>query len=303
MGCRLAGLSQFHSRVLALAVASSRPSGLNATPQTVPGRGRSGCAGTRRWPGPTAAPCWSPLPVASSRPSGLNATPVTTAVVAGQGAQALAGGRVPQPRRLVAAGGGEQPPVRAERHAPDRGRSWPVRVRRHSPVAGSHSRAVLSSLAVASSRPSGLNATPRPAVVAGQGAQALAGGRVPQPRRLVVAGGGEQPPVRAERHAADPAVVAGQGAQALAGGRVPQPRRLVVAGGGEQPPVRAERHVPTDRRHAVVAGQGAQALAGGRVPQPRRPCRSLAVASSRPSGLNATPTDRAVVAGQGAGQV
>src|SRR5690242_3649084 len=44
---------------------------------------------------------------------------------------------------------------------------------------------------------------------------------VPQPRRAVAAGGGQQPPVRAERHAPDVAVVAGEGAQGLAGGRVP----------------------------------------------------------------------------------
>ena len=192
------------------------------------GRGRSGCAGARRWPGPTAAPCRRCWRWRAARPSGLNATPRT---------------------------------------AP----AWPVRVRRCSPVAGSHSRAVSSLLAVASRRPSGLNATPSTVlVVAGQGAQLLAGGRVPQPRRLVAAGGGEQAPVRAERHPVESAVVAGQGAQVLAGGRVPQPRRLVGAGGGEQPPVRAERH-PDDR--VGVAGQGAQVLAGGRVPQPRRACR------------------------------
>ncbi len=39
---------------------------------------------------------------------------------------------------------------------------------------------------------------------------------VPQPRRPIVAGGGEQAPVRAERHLPDHAVVAGQGAQVLA---------------------------------------------------------------------------------------
>ena len=231
--------------------------------------------------------------VASSRPSGLNATPQTGPVWPVRVRTVLAGGRVPQPRRPVAAGGGEQPPVRAERHTADRagvagegapvlaggrvpqphrpvarrrwraGRPsglnatpqtapvWPVRVRRCSPVAGSHSRAVPSPPAVASSRPSGLNATaPHRAGVAGEGAPVLAGGRVPQPRRPVAAGGGEQPPVRAERHPDDPAGVAGEGAPVLAGGRVPQPRRLVVAGGGEQPPVRAERH-PPDR-----AGRG-----------------------------------------------
>ena len=87
--------------------------------------------------------------------------------------------------------------------------SWPVRVRRCSPVAGSHSRTVLSAPPLASSRPSGLNATAAdPAGVAGQGAPVLAGGRVPQPHRLVAAAAGQQPPVRAERHAVNPTQLA-----------------------------------------------------------------------------------------------
>src|SRR5689334_15056503 len=89
---------------------------------------------------------------------------------------------------------------------------------------------------------------------------------IPQPRRRVVADGGEQPPVRAERHVVDLAVVAGEGAQVLAGGRVPQRHRMVGAEGGEQAPVRAERHPA-----AIAAmSHGAQVLAGGRVPQPYR---------------------------------
>ena len=40
---------------------------------------------------------------------------------------------------------------------------------------------------------------------------------VPHSRRLVVAAGGEQTPVRAERHPPDRSGVAGQGAQVLAG--------------------------------------------------------------------------------------
>ena len=60
---------------------------------------------------------WSPLAVASSCPSGLNATAVTASVWPVSGVpMGLAGGRVPQPHRLVVAGGGQQSPVRAERH-------------------------------------------------------------------------------------------------------------------------------------------------------------------------------------------
>ena len=58
--------------------------------------------------------------------------------------------------------------------------------------------------------------------MAGQDARSLAGGQVPQQDPGVPAGGGEQPPVRAERHRPNLIAVAGQGALALAGGRVPE---------------------------------------------------------------------------------
>src|SRR5262249_21311171 len=97
------------------------------------------------------------------------------------------------------------------------------------------------------------------------------GGRVPQPRRPVAAGG-QQPPVRAERHAVDEAVVAGEGAQELAGGRVPQPRRPVAAGGGQQPPVRAERHAPDPVAAARGGAAGPAAPPLWRRPPPAPPC-------------------------------
>ena len=94
-------------------------------------------------------------------PSGLNATLVHRVGVAGQRvADGLAGGRVPQPHRVVVAAGGDARAVGAERHAVHRARcgrsaaaptGWPV--------AASHSRTVLSSLPEASRLPSGLNAT------------------------------------------------------------------------------------------------------------------------------------------------
>ena len=161
-----------------------------------------------------------------------------------------------------------------------------------SPTAAPSCRAPL---AVASSRPSGLNATARiESVWPVRMRRQLAGGQVPQPRCLVDAGGGEQGPVRAERHPHDPAGVAGEGAQVLAGGRVPQPRRLVGA------PAVASR-VPSGLNATLMTPpwparvrrcwpvQGAQPRRpGGRVPQPRR----LAVGGGEqvPSGLNATPT-------------
>ena len=213
---------------------------------------------TLRTPGqPHSRTVLSALAVASSRPSGLNATPQHRAGVAGQGAQVLAGGRVPQPHRLVVAGGGQQPPVRAERHRPAPRRCGRSRVRRR-----------------------------------------LAGGRVPQPHRLVVAGGGQQPPVRAERHRRTPRRC---GRSGCAGGSpvAGSHSRTVssLAGGGQQPPVRAERHRRTPRRCGRSGCARCSPVAGS---HSRTVLSSLAVASSRPSGLNATPLDRVGVAGQGA---
>ena len=148
------------------ALASSLPSGLNATASRQPvlaGGGLRRRAG--RWPDPTAAPCHRRRPLASSLPSGLNATPSTPPVSwsAGGGADGLAGDRVPQPHRAVAAGAGQQLAVRAERH-PVTPPSGPVvgleGVPTGWPVTGSHSRTVPSPSALASSLPSGLNATP-----------------------------------------------------------------------------------------------------------------------------------------------
>ena len=55
------------------------------------------------------------------------------------------------------------------------------------PVAASQSRAVLSELPVRTALPSGLNATADDRVLVRQGwPDGLAGGRVPEPRRLVI---------------------------------------------------------------------------------------------------------------------
>jgi hypothetical protein len=66
--------------------------------------------------------------------------------------------RVPQPRRAVRAHGEYRLAVRPERHGEDRAlmvQGGPT----GRPVAASHSRAVLSQLAVSTALPSGLNAT------------------------------------------------------------------------------------------------------------------------------------------------
>ena len=125
------------------------------------------------------------------------------------------------------------------------------------PVAGFHNRTVppLPSVsALASSLPSGLNATPYTlAVGAGVGehggANRLGGGRVPQPHGAVGAGGGQQLAVWAERHPVHDAEDAGAGvgehggADRLAGGRVPQPDRPLAVSGRQQLAVWAEGHL------------------------------------------------------------
>ena len=210
------------------------------------------------------------------------------AVRTGWAADGAAGGRVPQPRRAVAAGGGQQLAVGAERHrvhaAP--GLAWRI-VPTGRPVAGFHSRTVPSAPAVASSLPSGLNATARTpyrAVVrplAWRVADGAAGGRVPQPHRAVAVGAGQQLAVGAERHRVH--AVPGGGVQGradgAAGGRVPQPHRAVGAGAGQQLAAGAERH----RAHAVrVGGQHALLLLLGQ--QGRDGGRGLAGGEDGPGG-------------------
>src|SRR6516162_626872 len=133
-GSANSGIGHVRTAPSVSAVARSLPSGLNATPDTLPPEPAPARRGA-----PTACPVAgfhsrtepSLEAVASSLPSGLNATPFTPP--------------------LVAAGRG----------APT---AWPV--------AGFHSRTVPSPSALASSLPSGLNATPftLPKGSAGRGA-------------------------------------------------------------------------------------------------------------------------------------
>ena len=95
------------------------------------------------------------------------------------------------------------------------------------PVAASQSRAVPSSLPVRTALPSGLNATARTVASMPQGgAEGLAGGRVPEPRRAV-----RSSPVRTVLPSGlnatrlTPTLVPQGLAEGLAGGRVPEPRR------------------------------------------------------------------------------
>src|SRR6266487_2822688 len=69
------------------------------------------------------------------------------------------------------------------------------------------------------------------------------GGEVPQPDRAVTGAGGQDVPVRAERHRVDSTARTGQGlGGAVRVCQAPQPDRVVVAAGGEGFAVRAERH-------------------------------------------------------------
>ncbi len=97
--------------------------------------------------------------------------------------------------------------------------------------------------------------------MAGHGlADRLAGGGVPQPYRLIGAGGGDRTAIGAECHAADGASMASQGRpHRLAGGGFPQPHRSVIASGGDRLAVCAEGHAADRagmaRKHQdIVAG-------------------------------------------------
>ena len=182
-------------------------------------------------------------------------------------------------------------------------------VRTGWPVAGSHNRTLPSASALASSLPSGLNATPiTPHILAGgvgrDGADGLAGGRIPQPHPAVEVGAGQQLAVGAERHpvhAVRPPLGPGSlvwRADGLAGGRIPQPHRAVGVGAGQQLAVRAERHPDHGRRGPVGRD-------GCRTPWPvagshnRTVPSASALASSLPSGAERHP----VHADAGAGGV
>ena len=106
-----------HSRTVPSpsALASSLPSGLNATPQHAT-LGADGLDGLPTgWPvaGSHSRTVPSASALASSLPSGLNATPDTSGRAGVHGrAGGLAGGRVPQPHRTVTVGAGQQLAVR-----------------------------------------------------------------------------------------------------------------------------------------------------------------------------------------------
>ena len=94
--------------------------------------------------------------------------------------------------------------------------------------------AVRSSLAVASHRPSGLNTTARVRfVVAADRAEELASPCIPDPEGPLPTPRGQEPAIRAERHARRRLVVSGESADFSAIGRVPNDCAPVFAAGKE----------------------------------------------------------------------
>ena len=127
-------------------------------------------------------------------PSGLKATLRTEPGVPLEGEDLLAGRRVPDPHRPIAAGGGEALAVGAEGHAVT---AAGVPLEGEGLLAGRRvpdlHRLVRSS-AEARRLPSGLNATLETGPVCPLRVRAsCAGRRVPDPHRPVRAGGGEAP--------------------------------------------------------------------------------------------------------------
>ena len=166
------------------------------------------------------------------------------------------------------------------------------------PVSAFHNRTVLSLLAEARRCPSGLNATLVHSVgVSGQRvADGLAGVGVPQPHRVVAAGGGQAVPVGAERHTAHALVCPVSVCEGLAGVGVPQPHRAVAAGGGDAVPVGAERHADTASVWPVSGAPMGWPVSAF---HNRTVLSQLAEASRCPSGLNATAVHLAGVPGEG----
>ena len=216
-----------------------------------------------------------------------------------------AGGRVPQPHRPVAAGGGEQrpPPARSERHRrtprvwPFSG--WPT----GAPVAGSHSRTVPSAPAEASSGcpPAPARTPPTSPRRCGRSAAGRPGRRWPGPtaapsrrrwRRRAAA------PSRPGPNATDSTALVWPVSgwpTGCAGGRVPQPHRPVVAGGGEQR--RAVRPGPNATDSPRWCGRSAAGRPGRRWPGPtaapsRRRRRRRAAAAARPGAERHRRTPR-----------
>ena len=205
-------------------------------------------------------------------PSGLNATAETADSWCSGVPMGLPVATSQSRAHLVHAPGQHDPAVGAEGHGPDgaavRFEAWPMR----RPVVASQSRTVLPP-AVATVRPSGLKATVSTWSSCRQRrAEGLAGRRVPEPGRLVLAAGQDRLAVRAERHGPDRGPMRQRLAHRLAGGDVPEP-------GPSGPRIPSARVFPSGLKATLqdrlgVLQRPADGLAGGGVPQPGRPVRA-----------------------------
>ena len=129
-----------------------------------------------------------------------------------------------------------------------------------------HSRAIRASLAVATQRPSGLNAAGYPPPILQWGRHRLAQHGVPHLRPLSPRARDQIAPVRAERYAPhDVGVVQGR-SERFSGGDIPDARGLIIAGGGDPAAIRAEHCLPHD---APVPHRRCERASGGRIPEVR----------------------------------
>ena len=135
---------------------------------------------------------------------------------------------VPDLHRFIVARGGDATAVGAERNAVTES-VCPLSVSVSWPVTASQTLTVLSSLAEAMRRPSGLNATPVDgAGVSLERERLLAGRGIPDLDRLIVAGRGDATAVGAERHPIDAVGVSLERERLLAGRGIPDLDRLIV---------------------------------------------------------------------------
>ena len=236
----------------------------------------------------------SPPPEASQLPSGATATARTDAGVAGQDGPLPPGGRVPDPHRAVPAAGGQPAAIRRHRHRRHRRPVWLVKTARSRPVATSQIRTVRSSLAEASQLPSGATATASTSSTwPVQDGPLPPGRRIPDPHRLVPAGGGQPAAIRRHRHRQHPVGVTGQHTPERGGSQIrqrpavdqPRPAADVAKGGDLRPPVRVIGDPAMQDIHhdpGRLCGRQQMRRAHEHTPQPGRPrCPGRGQVSSR----------------------
>ena len=170
------------------------------------------------------------------------------AAMALESGQELAAVGLPEPRGLVLRGGEHAAAVRAE----DRAVTlpvWPWKMAKSLPLSASQSRAVSSSEAVSTRRPSGLKtALINPVGMALESGQELAAVSLPEPRGMVIRGGEHAAAVWAEHRAPNRAAMALESGQELAAVGLPEPRSLVLRGGEHAAAVWAEDRARNPRR-------------------------------------------------------